>query len=99
MTWLGLLVSMPGTTCRLTLLIGRQSVHSIADQDAVHRGAGHVDVVESMQIAADPAGAKAVALPQIQDLRDNCPRGCARKVKRRPWPIAQTGFTLALESG
>lgn len=98
-TWLGFLVSIPGTTCRLTLLIGRQPVHPIADQDAVRRGGSHVNVVESMQIAPDPPRAKAVPFSQIEDLGDNRTRGCARRVERRPWLIAQTGLTVALEPG
>jgi hypothetical protein len=36
MSGLWLLVSMPGTTCGLALLIGRQPVHAITDQYAVY---------------------------------------------------------------
>ena len=45
---LWLLVSMPGAACRLALLIGRQAVHPITDQDAVYRGPSYIHVMKAV---------------------------------------------------
>jgi hypothetical protein len=68
---LWLLVSIPRAPCRLSLLIGRQAVHSITDQYPMHCGTCHVHVVEAMQVAGDASRTEPVALSQIQDLRNN----------------------------
>jgi hypothetical protein len=96
---LWLLVSMPGAACRLALLIGRQAVHPITDQDAVHRGSSHVYVMKAVEIAVDPGRSKSVTLPQIQDFGDHITGCCARKVRRRSRPIAQAGVTVAFVPG
>jgi hypothetical protein len=46
------------------------------------------------QVIGDPARAKVVVLPQIQDLADDVVRGGSRHSTRRPRPVAQTGVAM-----
>jgi hypothetical protein len=98
MSGLWLLVSMPGTTCRLALLVDRQPVHSIADEYSMNGRTCHIHVVKAMQIAGDPSWSESVTLSQIQNLGDNRARRGPRRVKRCAGPIAQTTLTVALVS-
>lgn len=59
----------------------------------------HVDAMEAMQVAGDPARPKPVALPQIQDFGDNRARCGARGMKGCSGPIAQAGLTVTLVPG
>jgi hypothetical protein len=63
MPGLWLLVSLPDSSMRLTLLVTRQ--------DAVHGGACNGQMVKAPQIIGDPAGPKVVALPKVKDLGDD----------------------------
>jgi len=56
---------------RALLLIHRQTPHAMLDQEAVHRRAGHGDVVTAPQIVGAPTGAEVLLLAQIQNLAHN----------------------------
>jgi len=74
MPGLRLLVALPGTPGRSSLLTGRQAIHAVTDQNAVHGGACNAELMEALQISGNPAWSKVVTLPQIQDLGDDFPR-------------------------
>src|SRR5580700_4459253 len=97
MPWLRLLVSMPGTTRRLTPYVGRQPAHPVADQDAVDRRARHMHLVKAIKITGNPAGPKAISLAQIQDLGDHRAGSGSGKMQRRSGTIAETCLTVTLE--
>lgn len=64
---LWLLVSLPGTPNGPTLLICRQAVHPMTDQNAVHGRAGDAQTVEAPQISGDPPRPKVIPLPKVKD--------------------------------
>ena len=63
MSGLRLLIALPGLTLPLMLLIGRQMPQSVTNQDAMHRGAGNLHLVEPLQIIGDPPGPEVISLP------------------------------------
>src|SRR5262245_23061642 len=99
MPGLRLLVSMPGSTCRRTLLIGRQPVHPIPDQYAMDCGTRHVHVVKTMKVAGDSSRPEPIAFSQVQDLRDNHSRSDVGRVRWSSWPIAQACLTVTFIPG
>jgi hypothetical protein len=50
------LIALPALPLRLMLLMGREAVHPVSAENAVHRGARHRDLVKSLQIIGDLAG-------------------------------------------
>lgn len=59
------LITLPSLPVWLMLLIGREPVHPVLAQNAVHRRARHRDLVEPLQIVGDLASPEMVGLPQI----------------------------------
>jgi len=76
------------------LVVGRQPVHAVPLQNALHRGAGHRHPVKTFEIGGNLAGPEVVVLPEIQDLADDISRRRPRRVARRPSSIRQPGITV-----
>jgi len=52
----------------------------------------NLELVKALQISGDPAGAKVIVLPQLQDFADNRRQRLARRMMWRAWTISKTGF-------
>src|SRR5256885_16569866 len=73
MPGLWLLVTLPSSPKRFTLLVSRQAAHPVTDQDAVHRRACDAQTVKAPQIGGDPARPKVVSLPKVKNLCNDFP--------------------------
>ena len=68
------------------LLIGRQSVQAVPDQDAVHRWTRRRRLlVKALQIVGDLARAEVIVLPEVQDLADDFRRRGASATGAACW--------------
>jgi hypothetical protein len=85
---LWLLVALPGSPRGPTLLVGWQAVYPVADQDAVHRGAGDAYAVKATQIVGDLSGPEVIVLAQIQNLGNNLAGRCPRRSERYTRTVA-----------
>jgi hypothetical protein len=88
MIGLWLFVTLPGSLSRLTLLVCRQPVQSVTDQNAVHGGACNGQLVKAPQISGDPAWPKVVALSKVKNLGSNLARRSSRGMQRYAGPVA-----------
>src|SRR4030095_14151564 len=93
-TRLGLLVPLPALAMGLMLLIGRKPIHPVPPQDAMYRGTGDHNLMESVQVRGDPGRPEVIVLAQIEDLADHLARRGSRRSLWRPRPIAQSGITV-----
>jgi hypothetical protein len=65
-------------------LVRRQSVHVVAEQDAMHGGHGHSELMKPLQVVSDSAGAKVIILAQIENLANDIGRDrCRRPMRAR----------------
>ena len=93
---LRLLVARPAVRVPPVLLVGRQPVHAVTAQDAMHGGAGHRHAVKPLQIIGNLARAEVVVLPEVEDLADHLHRCCSRGVVRRAGAIRQSCVAVLL---
>jgi len=99
MPGLGLLVSLPGSPNGPTLLVSRQAVHPVADQNAVHGGGRNCHLVKAPQISGDPSRSKVVALPKVNDLGNHLTGRSSRATQRYTRAVAQPRITVRLVPG
>jgi len=65
----------------------------------MHSGARDAEMVEALQISGNPAWAKVVALPQVDDLGNDFPGRRPRGAQRDSGTIQQSGFAVGPVSG
>ena len=77
------------------LLIGRQPVHPVLAQNAMHGRRGDRQLVKALQVVGDLARAEVVVLPQVQNLADDLRRRGSWRPVRRARPVAQAAAPCA----
>ena len=91
---LRLLVARPAVRVPPVFLIGRQPVHAVPAQNAMHRGTRDRQAVKPLQVIGNLARAEVVVLPEVEDLADDLCRRRPRRAVRRPGPVRQSGITV-----
>src|SRR5581483_2141797 len=94
MPGLRLLVALPSASPGPMLLIGRQPVQAVANQDAVHRRACEAHLVKALQIISDPTWPKVIELSQVENFGDHLPRSRPGGAQRYTGTITQSGFAV-----
>src|SRR5687768_7548922 len=91
---LRLLIALPALAVRLMLLVGRQSIHPVPREDAVHRGPGDLEPMEPEQIRGNPRRAEMIMLAQVKNLAHHVARRRSGRSLRRSGSIAQASVPV-----
>src|SRR5919108_2080091 len=93
---LWLLVALPALHVRPIFLVGRQPVHPVLAQNAMHRRSGHAHLMKASQIVGNAARPEVIALAEVEDLADDRRRRGPGRAVRRPGSITQARRAVRL---